>query len=133
MKASGRFFTGERSLVYVSLILLGVMLSVWMVTNRRHLHECIASYRLRNREMARVKSLNIRLRELGREKDLLESGSEENEVAIRDRFRMVRPGERLVIVEREDNPAQEKQKPDQPAGGKPAEASPALPEKSSEQ
>jgi len=96
------FFRGNRPICYLSLLLLGIILIVWLSINRRNLRECLSSYRIRNRELAKVESYQKRIQDLREEKRLLESGMEENEIAVRERFRMVRPGERLVLVEREN-------------------------------
>jgi len=95
-------FQGNRLLCYLSLLLLGIILIIWLSINRRNLKECIESYKVRNRELAKVKVLQKRLNDLEEEKRFLESGKEENEIAVRNRFRMAHPGEHIVLVERED-------------------------------
>ena len=91
----------SRWVCYLSLLALGIILIVWLMVNRRNLQECLASYKARNEEMAKVRALKARVESLREEKGLLESGTEENEIAARNRFRMVREGEHLVLVERE--------------------------------
>ena len=103
-----RLFSGNRIVCYLSLLLLGIIIIAWLAINRWNLQECIESYRLRNRELAKVKALKKRLEDYQEEKRLLETGMEENEIAVRNRFRMVRPGEHLVIVEREEPEDQSK-------------------------
>ena len=103
MKLFSRLFKGRSLTCYIWLIGIGIVVVVWLCINRRNLRECLECYETRNREMARVKALNKRLENLREEKNLLISGKVENEIAIRNRFRMVRPGEHLVLVEREDN------------------------------
>ena len=93
---------GNRLVCYVSLLILGMVVILWLMFNRWNLQECLESYKLRNRELAKVNALKKRLENLREEKRLLESGVEENEIAVRNRFRMVKPGEHLVLVERED-------------------------------
>ena len=46
--------------------------------------------------------LTKRINDLTEEKHLLESACEENEIAVRNKFPMARPGERIVRVERSD-------------------------------
>ena len=82
--------------------IMGIIVIVWLTVNRRILSECFDSYRTRNREMAKVSALRKRLDDLREEKRLLESTATENEVVVRNRFRMVKPGEHLVLVEREE-------------------------------
>jgi len=92
----------NRWVCYLSLLALGIILIVWLMANRRNLQECVASYKARNQEMEKVRALKARVESLREEKRLLESGIEENEIAARNRFRMVREGEHLVLVEREE-------------------------------
>jgi len=101
MRGIRELIQGNRLIFYLSLIFLGVVLILWLVANRRNLQECLASYRMRNRELAKVRALEKRLEGLQEEKRLLENGTEESEIAARNRFRMAKEGERLVIVERE--------------------------------
>jgi cell division protein FtsB len=102
MQRLRELFLGNRLICYLSLVLLGIVLIVWLIVNRRNMQECIESYRVRNQELARVRALEKRLESLREEKRLLESETEENEIAARNQFRMIREGERLVLVEREE-------------------------------
>lgn len=102
MQRLRELFLGNRLICYLSLVLLGIVLIVWLIVNRQNMQECIESYRVRNRELARVRALEKRLESLREEKLLLESEVEENEIAVRNQFRMIREGERLVLVEREE-------------------------------
>ena len=101
---------GNRLVCYISLLVLGLIVILWLMINRWNLQECLENYKLRNRELAKVNALKKRLENLREEKRLLESGVEENEIAARNRFRMVKPGEHLVLVEREDEEAKPEKK-----------------------
>jgi len=102
----------NRWVCYLSLLALGIILIIWLAVNRRNLQECVASHKMRNEEMAKVRALKARVDSLSEEKRLLESGIEENEIAARNRFRMVREGERLVLVEREEPGEKKEEKSD---------------------
>lgn len=102
MQRLRELFLGNRLICYLSLVLLGIVLIIWLIVNRRNMQECIESYRVRNQELARVRALEKRLESLREEKRLLESETEENEIAARNQFRMIREGEHLVLVEREE-------------------------------
>ncbi|MBN1900979.1 hypothetical protein JW926_06600 [Candidatus Sumerlaeota bacterium] len=102
MQRLKELFLGNRLICYLSLVLLGIVLIAWLIINRRNMQECLESYRIRNRELARVQALEKRLESLREEKTLLESETRENEIAARNQFRMIREGEHLVLVERED-------------------------------
>ena len=107
-RIKGLFF-GRNFIFYISLLLLGIIVVVWLTVNRRNLKECFWSYRVRNRERAKVTALQKRLEILGEERHLLEGAENENEIVVRNRFRMVKPGEHLILVKREE-PAEPKDK-----------------------
>ncbi len=102
----------NRWVCYLSLLALGIILIVWLMVNRRNLQECLASYKARNEGMAKVRALKARVESLSEEKRLLESGTEENEIAARNRFRMVREGEHVVLVERDETSGKKEEKTD---------------------
>jgi len=102
----------NRWVCYLSLLALGIILIVWLTVNRRNLQECLASYKARNQEMGKVRALQARVEGLQEEKRLLEGGIEENEIAARNRFRMVREGEHLVLLEREEPEEKKEEKSD---------------------
>ncbi len=104
-KAMGKIkdsISGHNFIFYTGLLLMAIIVIVWLVVNRRNLNECFVSYRIRNREVAKVNALQSRLENLSQEKCLLEGAENENEVVVRNRFRMVKPGEHLILVEREE-------------------------------
>ena len=102
MRPLFKIFRGVGLITYLSILLLGVIIALWLAVNRRNLSECIESYRVRNTVRIRVQKLSKKVKELEEEKRMLETGLEENEIAVRERFRMVREGEHLVLVEREE-------------------------------
>jgi cell division protein FtsB len=102
MRGIKDLFKGSRLICYVSLVLTGVIMIVWLTINRSNVQECLKSHRIRNREMAKVKSLKKHLEDLREEKQQLEGGKDANELAVRNRFRMIKPGEHLVLIEHEE-------------------------------
>ncbi|HOE62221.1 MAG TPA: septum formation initiator family protein [Candidatus Sumerlaeota bacterium] len=102
MKPLSSFLQGSRWICYLSLLVLGIVIVLWLGINRRNLHVYFENYKRRNQETAKVKALRKRINDLTEEKHLLESACEENEIAVRNKFPMARPGERIVRVERSD-------------------------------
>lgn len=103
MKPLSSFLQGSRWICYLSLLILGIVITLWLGINRRNLHVYFENYKRRNQEMAKVKALRKRIINLTEEKLLMESAREENEIAVRNKFPMARQGERIVRVERSDS------------------------------
>jgi hypothetical protein len=90
-------FLGLRTATF---LLLGCL--VWLLLNIGSLRQFIRAYQDRNRERDKVEEVERRVAVLSREKLSLELGLFENEKSVREAYRLVRPGERLIVLSPED-------------------------------
>lgn len=96
-----KFFRSRRVFSFGSLIYLCIALAVWLVINRNNLRELFTAYQMRNREKAEVQVLEKSIKKMDEDKQYLLKTDFENEKVIRERYRMAKPGERLIILKEE--------------------------------
>jgi cell division protein FtsB len=92
-----RRFPGLRT---ATLALCGVL--VWLVLNVGSLRQFIAAYRQRNIQHDEAEMMKDQVKELERQKQSLELEMFENEKSVREAYRLVRPGERLILIKEEE-------------------------------
>ncbi len=80
---------------------LAVAGAVWFAVNHPSLSAYRASQSLLNRNKAEVHQMEEEFARLGDEKHQLEVGGFSTEKAIRERFKMVKPGEKVIFIEPE--------------------------------
>jgi len=85
-----------RWLKTASLILLGLV--IWLAFNIQSLRRFLHAYHMRNLQRANVEALREKVAQLRAQKESLEKGSFENEKAVREAYRLVRPGEKLILL-----------------------------------
>lgn len=90
-----------------------VLLGIWLALNYTTLREFFEARHLRNDNRRQVSQLEQKYFQLVQEKRDLEQFGFPAEKAIRERFKMIRPGEKLMIIETPDSSA------DKPAELKP--------------
>jgi len=91
-----------RGLRTATLVLAGILLL--LAFNIGSLQRLIAANRERNTKRDSVEAAKLRLGELERQKRSLELGMFEREKSVREAYRLVRPGEKLILIP----PAEEK-------------------------
>jgi hypothetical protein len=91
-----RFTFRFRGLRAATFILAGCLL--WLLVNIGSLRRFLEAYHVRNRERDRVEEINRQVAQLRREKMSLELGMFENEKSVRETYRLVHPGERLILL-----------------------------------
>jgi len=91
-----------RGLRIVSIVFAGLLL--WLALNVDHLRSFIQAYQERNYRRDSVEALRKQIADLNKQKDSLELGTFENEKSVREAFRLVRPGEKLILVSPEGKP-----------------------------
>ena len=96
-----KFFRSRRLFSFGSLICLCIALAIWLTINRNNLHELFTAYQMRNKERAEVRVLEKSTIKMEEDKQYLIKGDFENEKVIRERYRMAKPGERLIILKEE--------------------------------
>ncbi len=82
-----------KTFLIIMLIIMG-----WLFLNREKLIELWQSYEVRNRELSRVTKLEHQRRTLEKKRDLLERTTIETERLVREKFKMKRPGEKVIII-----------------------------------
>jgi cell division protein FtsB len=92
-----RRFPGLRS---ATLVMCGVL--VWLILNVGSLRQFIAAYRQRNVQRDNVELVKEQIQELETQKQSLELGMFENEKSVREAYRLVRPGEKLILIKEEE-------------------------------
>ena len=81
------------------VVALGVLAAIWIGLNYRTLSDYFVSRVHRNENKRAVLTLDRRRSELMSEKQQLERWGFPAEKAIRERFKMGRPGERVMLIE----------------------------------
>jgi len=94
-------YTASLSVPRPSKISLCIALAIWLTINRNNLRELFTAYQMRNKERAEVRVLEKSTLKMEEDKQYLLKGEFENEKVIRERYRMARPGERLIILREE--------------------------------
>ena len=102
-KSSTRYLELKPFFSLATLFFVFLALAIWLVFNHSNLLQFFHHYSERNKEIAEIKVLEKNILDLEEQKEILETGGFENEKIIRERYRMIKPGEKIVIVEREDN------------------------------
>lgn len=92
-----RRFPGLRS---ATLVMLGVL--VWLILNVGNLRQFIAVYRRRDLQRDNVEAVKEQIKELENQQRSLEMGMFENEKSVREAYRLVRPGEKLILIKDEE-------------------------------
>jgi len=89
-----------RGLRTATVVLIGILLL--LVFNIGSLQRLITAYRERNTKRDSVEAAKLRLSELERQKRSLELGMFEREKSVREAYRLVRPGEKLILIPPEE-------------------------------
>lgn len=92
-----RRFPGLQS---ATLVMLGVL--VWLILNVGNLRQFIAVYRQRDLQRDNVEAVKEQIKELENQQRSLEMGMFENEKSVREAYRLVRPGEKLILIKDEE-------------------------------
>jgi cell division protein FtsB len=96
-----KIFRSRRLFSFGSLIYLFIILAIWLVLNRNNVRELFIAYQMCNRQLAEVRVLEKAIQKMEEERQFLIKGEFENEKVIRERYRMAKPGERLIILKEE--------------------------------
>ena len=91
-----------RRLVYVV-----ILAALWLALNANTVTDFLAARIQRNENKRSVIELERKSSELSDEKRALESWGFPTEKAIRERFKMIRPGERIIVLESPPEPSSE--------------------------
>lgn len=94
-----RPFAWARRIVYVV-----ILAALWLALNANAVTDFLAARIQRNENKRSVIELEREFSELSDEKRALESGGFPAEKAIRERFKMIRPGERIIVLESPPEP-----------------------------
>lgn len=81
------------------LVAASVLLAAWLAFNYGTLKEFFEARHLRNENRRQVSQLEQRYFHLVQEKRELEQLGFPAEKALRERFKMIKPGEKLIIIE----------------------------------
>jgi cell division protein FtsB len=81
------------------LAYLAVLFALWLAFNYDTLRDYFSSQTLMRQNQAEVAALESEHKRLNEENKQLEVGGFEAEKVIRERFKMVRPGERVIFIE----------------------------------
>ena len=96
-----KFFRSRRLFSFASLICLCIVLASWLFFNRNNMRELFTAYQMRNKERSEVRVLEKSIEKMDEDKKFLLKDDFENEKVIRERYRMAKPGERLIILREE--------------------------------
>ena len=91
-------FTVLRSFSFKTFFLVAVLIIGWLMLNREKLLEFWQSYQMRNNELERVIKLEYERRQLDERRQLLEQTNLEAERQVREKYKMKKPGEKIVII-----------------------------------
>ncbi|MCX7765872.1 MAG: cell division protein FtsL [Candidatus Sumerlaeia bacterium] len=87
-----------RVLPFGTFFLAALLLSGWLYINREKLAELWQAYERRNSELARVEKLEHQRQQLEENWRLMEQTSLETERLVREKFKMKRPEEKIIIL-----------------------------------
>lgn len=87
-----------RSFSFKTFFLVAVLIIGWLMLNREKLLEYWQSYQMRNNELERVIKLEYERRQLDERKQLLEQTTVETERQVREKYKMKKPGEKIIII-----------------------------------
>jgi len=100
---SQRYFKNKPLFSFTAFFCIFLAIAVWLVINRGNLLQFFNRYGERNKEQSEVNVLEKNLSDLEEQKKILELGGFENEKVIRERYLMIKPGEKIVILKVEDS------------------------------
>jgi len=102
-------FRGLRTL---TLVLAGIL--IWFVFSYRGILQYLGARGRRNAQRDNVESVKEEIGELEKQKQSLELGMFENEKSVREAYRLVRPGENLIVISEEEQTSGTKQPAEPP-------------------
>lgn len=97
---NSRFRFRFRGLGTATLILVGIL--IWLAINMNAIVDCMKAYRLRNIAQDNLNKVTKEVRTLEGQKLSLKLGTFQNEKAARETYKLVKPGENLILL----NPAE---------------------------
>lgn len=89
-----------RSLRIATLLLIGVL--IWLGFNVGSLRQFINAYQQRNLQRDSVEAMREKVAKLEKRKRSLGLGMFENEKSVREDYRLVHPGEKLILLNPEE-------------------------------
>ena len=91
-----RFLSPAAILVFLFIVFIALLQSIPILTEYKSAKE------FRDRQQSKVNRFESEQEDLKRQKAYFESGEIQDEAAIRERYRMVKPGEVLIQLEVDD-------------------------------
>ena len=85
-----------------ALFCIFIAFALWLVINKGNVVQFFHHYNERNKELMSVRVLEKNIRDLEEQKKALEYGGFENEKIIRERYHMIKPGEKIILLEMEE-------------------------------
>ncbi|MCD6384479.1 hypothetical protein J7M23_01755 [Candidatus Sumerlaeota bacterium] len=83
---------------FKTFFLVALIIIAWLFINRDKLLEFWQAYQTRNAELARVQKLEYEMKQLEQKRTLLEQTTLETERLVREKFKMKKPGEKIIIL-----------------------------------
>ena len=84
------------------LCLILALVVGWLFLNRQNIQELIYNYHLRHKVLSETQVLEKDIEKLTQQKTDLIKGDFESERLLREQFKMVLPGERLIVIKRQE-------------------------------
>lgn len=94
-----------------SLAFCGILFGLWVAVNYQTLREFFQARQRRNETKLAVLDMERQYSSLEREKQALEAWGFPAEKAVRERFKMIRPGEKVILLEPEKTPTADPPQP----------------------
>lgn len=91
-------FAFIRKFPFKTFFLTALIIVAWLFINRDKLLEFWEAYQTRNAELARVQKLEYEMKHLQQKRKLLEQTTLETERLVREKFKMKKPGEKIIII-----------------------------------
>jgi cell division protein FtsB len=101
-RTSKRRFTSIRLPGLRTIILVVCVLAAWVALNLRNLNRLYDAYQARNAQREELVNLRREVEELKALEASLEKDSFESEKSVRESYRLVRPGEQLILLTPEE-------------------------------
>jgi cell division protein FtsB len=101
-RTSKRRFTSIRLPGLRTIILIVCVLAAWVALNLRNLNRLYDSYQARNAQREELVNLRREVEELKTLEASLKKDSFESEKSVRESYRLVRPGEQLILLTPEE-------------------------------
>ena len=79
-------------------IIMAMMIIGWLYLNRQKVVLFWEAYHMRNAELSRVTKLEHERKQLEQKRVLLQQTSFETERIVREKFKMKKPGERVIVI-----------------------------------